>query len=121
MNTISEQSAVKSTPLPWEVREPGKHSKDKFRVVHVHGTSIDNKEIAGGICEILTSRCSADNFSDVTERANAELIVKAVNCHGYLVEALKHLLEDATPCLEHSDKSGVLVEARYALKKAGAL
>ena len=62
----------------------------------------------------------ASNDIDPCEiEANAEFIVKAVNCHYELVEALKNLLEWGNDSEDFNDEP-VLVNAINAIKKAEA-
>ena len=51
------------------------------------------------------------------KQANAEFIVKAVNCHYDLLEALKNLLEWGNDSEDFNDEP-VLVNAINAIKKA---
>lgn len=86
---MSQGETVKS--IDWVVKQPGEHGK-KLRVVERVGLAIGGEEILAGVCEILTSRTSADNFSDATEQKRAQLIAAAPD----LLEACKSLEEIAS-------------------------
>lgn len=77
---------MKHTPLPWEVVET-EHT------LHVRSNGT-----------LFVADCMSEkDRSDIDEdRANADLIVLAVNNHEKLVEALKTLLE-CSPCQNGCD------------------
>lgn len=85
---------TKHTPTPWHMQ------KDS---VHVYGKD-------GGMVANTITACSGNN-----ERENAAHIVKCVNMHDELVEALKQAY---AVCKAHGYLDGGIEEA---LKKAGAL
>ncbi len=87
----------KATPRPWE------YDKDGF--IH-HNTTI------------LGEVFNKDNDFELF-KANANLIVKAVNCHDELVEALKYALEMARQGAIPNDDDSWYKEAKQALAKAG--
>lgn len=111
-------SEPKHSPLPWGIQQ--------YR--SCEGFSIWTKD-----------RCIAERWyptltdeEAITVRANAELIVRAVNCHEELVAALRESLEFCR-CRVHSKPSANVFNSceccacsaykasREALKKAGAL
>lgn len=55
------------------------------------------------------------------EAADAAYISHTANAYPRLVEALKHLFEDAAPDLEYTEKHGVLIEVRDLLRELGEL
>lgn len=92
------------TPLPWECRED---EDGHFEIVGDR-QGLDITWIAdsiGGLGE--------------EEKANAEFIVKAVNCHQELVDALKSI---QSQCAGHADEFSARVYslAAKALAKAEA-
>ena len=81
------------TPTPWVARDEYIYDKDRN--------------------EIATTTTSGFHYS--TDEANAAHIVKCVNMHDELVEALRLLLSSS------SDYQTGVAEAEETLKKAGAL
>lgn len=95
-NTIN-QKEVKHTPTPWKVKNY--NGNNKFRIVGADDSAITN----------LTGQYLGE------EKTNAQFIVKAVNCHDDLVEALKTVL-NGTEFMTDED----FINVRQALAKAGA-
>jgi len=78
----------------------------------------------GDSCVAVTS-ISPDNFRGISiaeGEANARLIVKAVNCHDELVEALKAIVDDIEENhLKTYSRGDLLYKAQQALKQAEAV
>jgi len=90
----TKQTAATAPAEHWRVAQPGTHGS-KLRVVRDIGLTVEGKEISAGICEILTSRTSADGYSDATEQARAALIASAPDLlrqRDTLADALKALM-----------------------------
>lgn len=85
---------VKHTPTPWEVNG-----------LEIQATNREETFIA----EVFNENESA--------KANAQFIVKAVNCHDELIEALAHLIACAD--CKAPELPEALENARKTLKKAG--
>ena len=101
-----------ATPRPWKT--------DAYRICTDAGTLIAE----------ATGAPRAENWVDERDIpiANAELIVKCVNSHEMLVEALREIVEDVEFSKKHSDDLGrqntltfILDGARAALLKAEEL
>ena len=119
------RQAVKPSPLPSQV-EAGPHNPTQtpWAVKFGHGApwivGPDYREGAGmgPIC-----RMDRDYVPD-TEHANSEFIVRAVNAHAGLVEALRAVTEalaDESPCVNEvgTPVHDALILARVALRAAG--
>lgn len=91
---------IKHTPTPWII----------FRRPDTNYISIDSGD--GRVCRIYMHYAN--------QEANAEHIVKCVNVHEELVEALKGLLKASDQMNEHIDVT-VYNKAQEALKKSGTL
>ena len=76
----------KATKRPWIVSRPVSVTRDYDEEGHyIRSTAIDGWPVCAN---------TGENDLDRAEQlANAQLIVKAVNCHDELVEALKMILE----------------------------
>lgn len=94
----------KHTPTPWTIEKPSKGCD----VPIIHGSKFE--EIAVMMHEL----------SEEEIEANAQLIVKAVNSHEKLVEAIKDLLAAADTMNEHID-IWAYNKAIQALKSAGEI
>jgi hypothetical protein len=73
---------TKATPRPWKAPFIDENDADVI--------SITDEDQMFGICVCREYSCE----SKEQMKANAELIVRAVNCHDELVQALKDLLEN---------------------------
>ncbi len=101
---------TKHTPTPWKVAETAPLVMDRGMFIRCVNEGHDHGAIA---CVNLGSRSEE-------VQANARLIVKAVNCHDDLIEALTGLLE-VCPCKNGCDPKDMTCAtnaARAALAKA---
>jgi len=106
--TTQTKERARHTPTPWEV---------------------DNNNGAHGTCTIRHFRTSADGSfkapfgeaiadlmgSSPEREANADFIVRAVNSHEAMVEALKTLVDIVAEIHPEADSLGGLDQARAAL------
>lgn len=105
---------TKHTPTPWVSVHRGTKKdiakgNDYFRV--------------GSEADVSDPDMSCTHVFGTRKEANAAHIVKCVNLHDELVEALGELIENISPHSwgSHENKMGAIKNACEALKKAGAL
>lgn len=106
----------KHTPTPWTAVQ---YNDNKILLAH-QPSDMQQPEVF-----ISDMTCKADEIE--ANEANAAFIVKAVNCHDDLIEALKFYADKASYEFIHGTASYMPIEvddgykAREALTKAGAL
>lgn len=102
-------SEARHTPTPWRaVIDQGNPR------VFKHAMALVATTAEGAHVQAIDCTRSGANF--VEDRANAEFIVRAVNCHEELVAALKVLLASANYSTDAMDAAEA--QARAALSKA---
>jgi len=84
----------KHTPLPWVIRKGDVEAKKRPGMTIA--AIIESSVFGSGHCYSTTEK---------ERRANAQLIVTAVNNHAKLVEALRELVDWAHPDLTHNAKA----------------
>lgn len=93
---MEREMTTKHTPTPWQVTEGSQSAHCCF------GNSIIGSDCSP-VCETITSFSGQDEL----EKANAAFIVRAVNSHDTLVDALKNariaLSGPKSPLLERID------------------
>ena len=112
-----------ATPTPWEASPPDGSYHD---VIRIYSTANDRVPVA--VCPQMDSPVMAmfkGETNDTTQAAaNSALIVRAVNAHDDLVEALRDMLAAATGGRKSCGHDDYLCacpgdKARAALAKAG--
>ena len=105
----------KATERPWEIFTKGNYSLAGSR----NGWSI-------GVCNKITNEticlidCGNKDTDYDTEKANAELIVRAVNNHEALVEACSHVLRNLKKMSEENFENfeDEIAHLEHAISKA---
>jgi hypothetical protein len=105
---------AKHTPIPWEIDRTEKYYKPCIRMNGVITAWLPDN--ASGVMRPFSARVKE------TDDANAALIVKAVNCHQVLVDALYECLDALfNETADYPDSpwiKSVKDKARAALKQA---
>jgi len=101
-------SSEKHSPLPWTTRTP--------RNTQVAGHVWSGERLVAACAGYTSSRDT--EAVDAENHANAELIVRAVNAHGALVEALGACVELVDKLPAFSRESSAIEQARAALALA---
>lgn len=78
--------ATNCTPVPWRVYDQPSRAGNGKTIWTLTVKPFTGSHI---VCRVTTCRGREDDTPDGRGRANAELIVRAVNCHAELVAALK--------------------------------
>jgi hypothetical protein len=81
--------SAKHTPLPWAVFEHADHSGIEI------GPPYTEPYLKGNVRDVCTIRSNSGGYPrsmSPEQKANADLIVRAVNCHDDLLEALKEFM-----------------------------
>lgn len=110
MTATAEQIETQATPRPW---------RTDAEFDHENILGPDEAMVAD--CAIFLNRKFGKRTPEIN-RANAELIVRAVNAHDALVEALEDLLSDCDRQMQNPSHHRPFSydKARAALKLAGA-
>lgn len=114
-NLPKEMSNLKHTPLPWTATT----QQDGH---YIHGNTPLG---VNSVARVYPRHYGVDEEMQMNQedKANAELIVKAVNCHEELVEALEKLVFKYEFNLNATQKKNIEMDEEYqtalnAIKKA---
>lgn len=106
------ETDTRHTPTPWEYIPWG-------QVIEIRQKPAEGSE--GGIAMLNANGNSNAGIPSRRDRANAELIVQAVNNHEALVEALRGILENCALIHNRWGEGCNQKEADAAVKSARAL
>lgn len=115
------KNSDKATKRPWKlilpvVEEEGEETEEGGMVGIIMGDRIDSPGnfTVGNEIVLDSNCCPGDN--EVAE-ANAKLIVKSVNHHEQLVEALRSIIEIGKRDMSNTKYDGYFINAKQVLSK----
>lgn len=108
MGTATVKAKARPTDLPWEYDATGKY-------YHSDGVIRRNGIV---ICHMTPSRISLPSTEET--EANARFIVRAVNSHEALVEALRNILADCETAQERRKSADFDFATYHAIEYARA-
>jgi len=107
---MKKKAEAKHTPTPWKATMVLVSGRGKQSIFRPWITTTDGDR---GICEIFVSGNDGRNITS-EDRANAAFIVRAVNAHDELLEAVKFLLSTSnTTAAQDEEIRDLIAKAEY--------
>lgn len=121
MTTQTKLVGKMPKPLMLNLEPKQAHTSTPWRVDSFEGRDLQNKRTS---THCIRTADESEKIALLGENkiANAQFIVKAVNCHDELVETLKKIIfecEDSSTELYGASLGFIKLKAKQALKKAG--